>query len=397
MRRGFPPLIGLLIAATVLAAVPAAFAASPGGFPFRPDPRPISPPTVVSDIGEPTDLGGPADAPLPPHLGIGARPDRPHDAGAVADRPVPRPAIPNEIKARCVGSVHESGRGSVECTWTTRDDLDVAGWQLWKLQVRPDHGERALIAELRPEVTTFVDTDVLVPAHYIYGVLGVDASGEVIARSPAVPANLATQPAGDKHLRLNCRPMITIDVVDDATAVPPSIGCEWSTTEDNTATGYVLWRLVDEGDRHEVARGGLDALRYVDSDVAIGHRYTYIVTAVDSSGEVVAKSREEHVGLPPRHRPKPETMIEPAPIPGPKPKPVDRKPRPIAPVGPHAKRDPLPQDPQDAQIVPTPGSSLLPITPTAPDGPTAPMTTDPSAAETTAAPAFGAPRTSASG
>lgn len=362
MRRRFSPLIGLLIAAVVLAAVPAAFAAAPSGFPFRPDPQPVTappaPPASVTPPAPPASVTPPvseapavvdvapvapgpiadlpeAPGPRPVHLD----PAGPLD-GSPAVGPHDGPDTRNEIKARCVGSISDTGKGSVECNWTAREGLDVAGWQLWKLRVRPEHGDRLLVVEVRPEVTTFVDTDVAVPAHYTYAVLGINEAGEVIARSAAVPVELVDPPVHDRPLRLNCNPMIGIDRVDPAVTSSPSIGCEWSPTDNETAVGYVLWRMVDGGDRQAIARTGLDRLRYVDTEVTFAQRLTYVVTAVDANGEVVARSREEHVGLPEPHpRPLPPVHILPDPSRGPV---ATAPPKPIGPVD--APR-PIPMDP----------------------------------------------------
>ncbi len=242
MRRYFSPLIVLLVGAILLAATPAAFAASSDRLPIR-----------VTDVAR-------------------------HD-------------VRHEIKARCFGSVDDSGGGSVECNWTTRDDLAVRGWQLWNIRVRPHHGERNLVAELGADTTAYVDTALEVPGQYLYVVLGLDAAGEIVARSE--PASVTLVAASDHvdAMRLRCRAVA-------ARGDSAEIGCTWSSTEAESAVGYVLWRGVAEGDRAVVARTGLDELSYIDTEVAVGHRYLYVVTAVDADGEVVARSRAEHVGLP---------------------------------------------------------------------------------------------------
>jgi len=254
MRRNFSPLIGLLMAAALLAAVPAAFAAAPDRLPFVGSSAPGTP--VVS---------------------------RPVDIAA--------PDVPPSIRARCVGSVGESGSGSVECNWRAREDLGIAGWQLWNLQVRPAHGERNLVAELRTGVTSYTDTNVEIPGQYFYVVLGLDADGDIIARSGVAPATLEKRPTHDDPMRLECG-------AADLQNPSASIGCEWSPTKAETAAGYVLWRSVGGDDRMVVARTGLEAVRFVDADVAAGHRYVYVITAVDAGGEVVGRSRPDHAGIP---------------------------------------------------------------------------------------------------
>ena len=344
MRRNFSPLIGLLVAAMVLAAVPAAFAAAPDHLPFLSPERPVAASPAPSVIGDPGGPAAPVSGQVPPHL---ATPDRPAPPAA-ADRPeapltddsgepapesrpkdgiapfdgIATPEIPQAIKARCGGTV-EAGVGSVECNWVGREGLEVAGWQLWNISVRPEHGERNLVAELGADVTTYVDTAVEVPGHYLYVVLAVGSNGDVIARSAVAPASLKTPPGHDDKIRLKCRPLglhdhPAVDVAPTDVAPPdvaPSIGCEWSPAQVDTAVGYVLWRQVDGGERTAVARTGLDVNRFVDTDVAREHRYVYVVTAVNSDGDVVARSHEEHVGIP-GPRPRPVPPIDTLPVPG---------------------------------------------------------------------------------
>jgi len=390
--------MGLLIAAVILAAVPAAFAAAPSGFPFRPDPQPEAAPPAPPDGATPAGLDVKPDVP-DPEAGLPAPGNRPahlEPSGPLVGPPVAppadRPDVPNEIKARCVGSIRDTGEASVECGWVAREGLDVSAWQLWKQQVRPEHGDRVLVAELRPDTTNYVDTDVEVPAHYAYVVLGVDSTGEVIARSAPAPVQLVDPPAHDRPLRLKCRPLIAIDGIDPAVTPSPSIGCEWSPTDNETAVGYVLWRMVDGGDRQAIARTGLDTLRHVDTGITLGQRITYVVTAVDSSGEVVARSREEHVGIPgPHPRPLPPIHILPEPGRGPV---VPEPPKPVGPMNPPR---PVPMDP------PSVGThqpqATAPQSPANSDAgtvaPPATTTTTATVTTTTAKPA--SPRTSASG
>lgn len=310
MHRKLSPLIGLLVAATLMAVVPAAFAAVPDRLPFRDSPPPAASP-ASSDAGPVVDLPSSAAA-TAPVLSTDSEPVAPRSPHVETDRPstpadLMSPGVPHEIKARCFGSVDDSGAGSVECNWTARDDVAIAGWQLWNIRIRPGHGERNLVAELGADATTYLDTAVEVPGRYLYVVLGLDADGAIIARSAVAPAGLVAPPTHDNLMRLKCR-------ATGPTDVAPEIGCEWSPTKVETAVGYVLWRIVDGGDRGAVARTGLDVTRFVDTEVAAGHRYLYVITAVDATGDVLGRSRAEHVDIPgPVPRPVPPVDIRPRP------------------------------------------------------------------------------------
>lgn len=196
--------------------------------------------------------------------------------------------------------------GAVHCEW--RSEADVRSWQLWNIQVRPVHGHRNLVAELGADVQSFTDVNVEVPASYLYAVLGLDGDGEIVARSRIVPVKLAHRQVDVEPMRLTCEPHRTDEPTRDAvTDAPPSfaVGCHWSEVHNDAAVGYVLYKSVDGGERSVLARVGLDTTSVRDDEVRAGHRYTYVVTAVDGEGHVVGRSRAETVGIPVPERDRP--------------------------------------------------------------------------------------------
>ncbi len=245
-------------------------------------------------------------------------------AGATDDGPTDRetdtaaaiealdlPEVDAAVTLHCGGEVDDRGAGSVGCRWQAREELVVASWQLWNIQLRPELGHRNLVAELHPEQSGYTDREVKVPAAYLYAVFGLDAEGEIVAHSRP---NLAVVAACLDHdvLRLDCN-VRTIDVATDAVArdvvsdviapLRPVVGCEWSSTKARSAVGYLVHRSVDGGERELIARTGLDATSIVDDDVAFGHHYTYVVVAVDADENVVARSGAAWVRIPPYDRP----------------------------------------------------------------------------------------------
>jgi hypothetical protein len=211
------------------------------------------------------------------------------------------PDVAAAIKLHCAPRQSDTA-AAVHCEWRAGDDLGVRAWQLWRLQVRPERGDRVLVASLGADAASHTDTGVVSPAKYLYAVLGLDAGGDVIARSRLETVRLRNHDEREVDLvpmRLSCA---AAHGEGDAAA---SAGCEWSGVEHERAVGYVLWRSVDGGERVALARVGLDTQSYRDTTVVAGHRYTYIVTAVDAEGEIVGRSRAETVGLRPAVRPEP--------------------------------------------------------------------------------------------
>ena len=106
-----------------------------------------------------------------------------------------------------------------EAAWmlesTRNADEDFRAWMRDSL-----HESRNLVAELRPEQTEYVDTDVKVPAVYVYAVVGLDARGDVVARSRPALAVLFPGHHID-HFRLACA--VRYPTVDTALSVRPDI------------------------------------------------------------------------------------------------------------------------------------------------------------------------------
>ncbi|MDW3217713.1 MAG: hypothetical protein R8F63_03785 [Acidimicrobiales bacterium] len=196
--------------------------------------------------------------------------------------------------------------GAVHCEW--RSEVDVRSWQLWNVELRPTHGHRNLVAELGADRQSYTDVDVEVPGAYLYAVLGLDGDGEVIARSRIVPVKLQHHDIAVEPMRLTCEPHRTDTATDVVADRPPSfaVGCNWSEITNDAAVGYVVFKAVDGGERSVFARVGLDVTSIRDDDVVAGHRYTYVVTAVDGEGHVVGRSRAETVGVPIPERDRPE-------------------------------------------------------------------------------------------
>jgi len=212
------------------------------------------------------------------------------------------PAI---VKLNCQGYAKE-GAGIVGCGWRAGPHTAVASWQLWNLQTRPEPGSRNLVAELGADVRSYRDSNVVVPAGYVYAILGLDADGDIVVSSRPSRVVLHERDRKLDILKLDCRshtaePDVAADSVVEVDSVV-SIGCEWTATRSDHAVGYQVWRSVDGGDRHLIGRAGLDQTSIRDHDVALGHRYRYVVTAVDDEGHVVSRSRAAMVALRPHDR-----------------------------------------------------------------------------------------------
>lgn len=187
------------------------------------------------------------------------------------------------IKLHCRGSLADTP--VIGCSWRAPDDAGIVGFQLWNLQTAPIEGERNLVGEFGVDVTSYLDGAVEAPASYLYVVLGVDADGEIVARSRVDRARLGDPSI--ERLRLTC------DGVDGDT---PAVACGWSAPEDAAVASYVLYRSSKGQDRTAIANLGADSAGFTDTTVECGVRYRYQVVGLDGGGEVVAKSRHDAAG-----------------------------------------------------------------------------------------------------
>ena len=207
------------------------------------------------------------------------------------------------VKLRCDGEVHET-RPAVDCSWRSGRDVAVRAWQVWKLQVWPRVGERSLVAEVGPDVTSVRDQDVDVPAGYVYVVLGLDNDGDIIARSRSVGVRLADHRL--EILDLDCEGVVSPE--------GSAVGCAWSAVQSERAVNYEIYRAADDQPRQKIDTVGLGSTTYRDTRTEPGVRYQYSVVAVDADGELVAIARPVVAGLPdePRGR---DRAVRPAPRP----------------------------------------------------------------------------------
>ena len=212
---------------------------------------------------------------------------------------------PVALRLSCRGHVEE-GMGAVGCRWRSIHDQAVASWQLLNLQVRPVAGVRNLVAELGADARGFRDTNVEVPAAYVYVVLALDAEGEIIGRSRVVEAVLHDRDREFEPLHLRCdghRSESSAAELDAAVPDPAIwVTCEWRPATSDSAAGYVLWRSTDGGERTAVARTGLDQTTTRDNEVSSGHRHRYVVQVVDADGNSIGQSRPFSIAFRPRDR-----------------------------------------------------------------------------------------------
>jgi hypothetical protein len=207
--------------------------------------------------------------------------------------------------------------------------------------------------------TTFVDTTVEPGRKYGYRVQAFNSNGRPVAGSGLV--RVAVPDPGPDHLRFGCS-------VKERSAVDqknrPAVACKWSESERRALDHYRLFRLDlnAESWRQVVYRG--KETSFVDQKVEGGHKYRYLVQAIDGRGRVIGTSDVVDVAIPPAVIVDPPAPIEPAPkpeprpVPGPKPVPVPQpKPEPL----PEPKPVPLPAPKPEPRPEPTPVPEPKPV------------------------------------
>ncbi|HEY8167105.1 MAG TPA: hypothetical protein VIF84_00185 [Candidatus Limnocylindrales bacterium] len=111
----------------------------------------------------------------------------------------------------------------------------------------------------------------------------------------ALAAPTTTPPLAE--IKLGC----ALHVPNPLSSIAPNraIVCRWTAPEGVTVKAYRLWRSVDAGDRHLVARiPGDGLLRFADRNIRTGHAYHYRVIGIGEDGARVAKSDVDTVRVP---------------------------------------------------------------------------------------------------
>ncbi len=207
-----------------------------------------------------------------------------------------RPVTDIHIRIECTPvrtSEDSADLRGVACDWNAVTHPRAAGYRLYRLRVA-DGEHREVIFQTRDLAhTRHLDERVRLGNTYLYAVEVVGASGQSLAVSE--PARVVLPP-GFEQLRLGCE-VVRVDA-DRPDIQRPGVACRWSEAHHPAARGYVLYRSVDGRPREAIHRGGLDQLRYLDTEVRPGHRFTYAVVLVDAAGHPLGGGGPVTVGIP---------------------------------------------------------------------------------------------------
>jgi len=202
---------------------------------------------------------------------------------ASAGAPSVRPES-ETLRFGCTAHVTDRDRPAVGCRWSPTQSDGAAGYRV----VRSGGSQRSVVYASRDLTQTwFVDREVRPGATYTYHLSVLNRAGRTIGEARPVTVEIG-RPAETEVLSMACR----VRPADS-----PLVGCRWRPATTDTAVGYQLWRLVDEGERELVHRGGLDTTTYFDDDLAGASAVRYAVLAIDEDGEIVGRSLPQPVRL----------------------------------------------------------------------------------------------------
>ena len=191
-----------------------------------------------------------------------------------------RPGAPGEllIPENLAATAHSD---RVELTWD-----EVEGAAGYKVQRRGETGDFAEIAT--PTANSHTDTGVTVGKNYHYKVQATNESGDSELSDPVLAVVLPPPPLAPTNLT--------------ATATVSSVTLIWDAPDDDTITGYVVFRKVRDADPPEEF-AGVDIVEdaatteVTDNGVADGAAYTYRVVSMNMAGQ--SEPAEVDVDTPP--------------------------------------------------------------------------------------------------
>lgn len=200
------------------------------------------------------------------------------------DQVRPQPFV-ETLRLACSPDVIEGERG-ILCQWSEAQNPQTRGYKLFRIV---DGFHRELVTSVGLDGRRgFFDTDLNAPSSVIYGVISVNDQGRLLGRS----APVHVQFGGDiAQLRLACSP--------DSIGGQRGVLCRWSESNNSQVRAYHVYRTVDGEPRELIASVGLDGRNAnFDTDVSPGALLTYGVSAVDSSGKVLALGGPQQVSWP---------------------------------------------------------------------------------------------------
>jgi hypothetical protein len=288
------------------------------------------------------------------------------------------------LKLACDIVRADAAAPAVSCWWTappSRAALDAANPADYTFRLGRVGGGEGRTIVYEGTGTTHVDATVEPGTKFGYLVQAVNANGRTVARSRMVRVAVP-DPAPD-HLRLGCS--AEERAAADNTARRPVVACTWSAPDGKHLAGFRLFRLDlnEKGWRQVVYRG--EDTSFVDEKVRPGHRYTYLVQALDHREHIIGTSDVVDVEVPPIVA-DPPTPIDPCRVkaavtvngasaiepicppvdPAPKPVPVPRpklapKPEPLPTPKPEPRPEPKPAPTPEPKPVPLPTPRPEPV------------------------------------
>jgi hypothetical protein len=272
-------------------------------------------------------------------------------------RPKPEPADPTTASDATVTATAAAVATPAPGPVPIPDPVPVA-YRLW----RATWGESRKVV-FKGSDQSFVDTDVKPGTTYWYRAEALDSADQTVTWSNIQMVRVPRVPP--EPMKLACEPNAALTVTSGDTPAPPgapAVTCKWTAVDRPDLAGYRLWKGDREHRPHVVYKG--KDTSFVDTDVVPGHRYGYLVQALNADGRPIGWGWISVAAVPPLPTPAPEPKAvdppAPAAVPG-----VEH---PVKPVEAHAESD----DHQTPSPLPQPGSPASPPAPPTQDKPAHP-------------------------
>ncbi|HEV59241.1 MAG TPA: hypothetical protein ENN87_17360 [Phycisphaerales bacterium] len=160
----------------------------------------------------------------------------------------------------------------VSLEWDDNLEWDFSDYIVYRSADNSDFGEIAVTTE-----SAYVDGGLAENVTYYYIVIARDAAGNCSADSEitwATTTSDTTPPAAPSGVM--------------ATAGDGQVSLDWDDNPEADLAGYMVYR--SDGDGYQLVATGLLESRYLDAGLINGTTYSYVVRAVDASGNPSADS-----------------------------------------------------------------------------------------------------------
>lgn len=178
------------------------------------------------------------------------------------------PRTPRGLKVK-------GGDARASLTWSANPESDLRDYRVYRAT---GTGKPRLIATVSKSKRSYTDTKLANATTYVYSLAAVDKAGNISSRSSGVSARPTDKTAPAKPSGLK------------ATGRDGRVLLTWNANKDKDLALYQVLRSTGSGSYTRIATVARPGNTFIDAAVKNGTTYRYVITAVDTTGNISSRS-----------------------------------------------------------------------------------------------------------